>query len=302
MNAKRQQILKQLEEASKEGFKSEAFFKAFRQSLSLRPMPSDMLRKIMRKHWAEKLNKFHMEPKRERIARNGLGRIYSASEKARDPNHPVGAAANAIRAALPECQYWQLDMSRLDITAMLKNMFSDKADAFLSVRPPGFNTEAPGAYISPIRTWLIYDEDGSVRTLFEIMRSKETRAAMFSQMQQGACFSDAMSLLLKRAKPLELRAVEELLRRLSNDVLPGTPVSFNPYDEPRFRAGLRMQLGDNPIPAAIGGVQNDWTGMPDGIDVASILIYLEPWAAAKSGEVVDLAEFSLSDLMKEPEQ
>ena len=298
MNAKREQILQQLTDASKEGIESEAFFQAFRQVLSLRPMPNDMLRKIMQKHWAKRLKKISIEPERERMARDGLARIYSASERARDPNHPVGTAANAIRAALPEFQYWQLDMSRIDIFGMVKNMFSGKADVFLSMRPPGFNSDTPGSYISPIRAWLIEDEDGSLRTSFEIMRSKSTHDAMLSQFKQGGRLSDAMSLLLKRAEPLELRAVEELLRRLSNEIVPNTTVSFRPHENPHYRAGLRMQLGDNPVPAAIGGVQNAWPGMPDGIGVASVLIYLEPWAAAQSGESVELAGFSPYDFLK----
>ena len=63
-----------------------------------------------------------------------------------------------------------------------------------------------------------------------------------------------------------------------------------------------MQLGENPIPAAIGGVHNNWPGLPDGIAVASVLIYLEPWAAAKSGQTVELTDFSLSDFMKKKKQ
>ena len=173
-----------------------------------------------------------------------------------------------------------------------------KADAFLSMRPPGFDTDAPGSYIHPIRAWLIYDEDGLVRTSFEIMRSTSTRDAMHSQMNQGGRLSDTLSLLLKRAEPLELRAVVELLRGLSDEIVPNTQVSFRPYDEPRYRAGLRMQLGDDPVPAAIGGVQTHWPGLPEGIAVASVLIYLEPWAAARSGEAVELADFSLFDFMK----
>jgi hypothetical protein len=153
-----------------------------------------------------------------------------------------------------------------------------------------------------LSAWLIEDEDGSVRTSFEIMQSKDTRDAMFSQFKQGGRLSDAMSLLLKRAEPLELRAIEELLRHLSNEIVPSTPVSFRPYEEPRYRAGLRMQLGDDPVPAAIGGVHNNWPGLPDGIGVACVLIYLEPWAAAQSGQTVKLADFSLFDFMKKKGQ
>jgi len=302
MNIKRQQILQQLQDASKEGINSEKFFQAMRQALSLRPAPNDLLRKVMRKHWAKKLKKLPMELEKERKLRETLGRIYSASERARNPNHPVGATANAIRAALPEFQQWQIDMSEIDISGMARHMFEGKADAFSWMRPPGFNTNAPGSYIYPIRAWLIEDEDGSLRTLFEIMQNKDTKGAMLSQMKQGGRLSDALSLLLKRTEPLELRTLEELLRRLSDEIVPNTPVSFCCYEEPRYRAGLRMQLGDNPVPAAIGGVQNPWPGLPDGISVASVHIYLEPWAAAQSGRAVELADFSPLDFMKKEGQ
>jgi hypothetical protein len=130
------------------------------------------------------------------------------------------------------------------------------------------------------------------------MQNKETRDSMFSQMKQGGRLSDSMSLLLKKAEPLELCTVEELLRRLANEIAPNLSVSFRPYDEPRHRAGLRMQLGDGPVPAAIGGVHNNWPGLSDGIAVASVLIYLEPWASAISGKTVELASFSPFDFMK----
>lgn len=298
MNAMREQILRQLNDASKEGIQSETFFQAMRQALNLRPVPNDPLRKVMQKHWAKKLKKLPMEPERDLKLRDMLGRIYSASERARDPNHPVGAAANTIRAALPEFQYWQIDWSEIDISEMTRHMFDGKADSFSSTRPHGFNTDAQGSYISSLRALLIKDEDGSLRTSFEIMQNKDTRGAMLSQIKQGGCLSDTMSLLLKRPEPLELRAIEELLRRLSSEIVPNTPVSFRCYDEPRFRAGLRMQLGDNPVPAAIGGVQNPWPGLHDGISVASVLIYLEPWATAQTGQAVELADFSLFDFMK----
>ena len=301
MNARRRQILQQLQDASKEGLDSEAFFQAMRQALSLRPAPNELLRKVMQKHWGKKLKKLPMEPEKERNLRSGLGRIYSASERARDPNHPVGAAANAIRAALPEFKQWHLDFSQVDISGIVRRMFNGKAETFMPMMPPGFDTDPAGSYIHSLRGWLIEDEDGSVRTSFEIMQNKETRDSMLSQMKQGGRLSDAMSLLLKKAKPLELREIEELLRRLSSDIVPNTPVSFRCYEEPRYRAGLRMQLGDNPVPAAIGGVQNPWPGLPEGINIATVIIYLEPWAAAKSGEVVELSDFSLFDFMKKKE-
>ena len=305
MNAKRQQILQQLKDASKEGLHSETFFQAMRQALSLRPVLNDLLKKVMQKrlaNLAKKLKKLHMESEAERITRVKLGRLYSASERARDPNHPVGAVANAIRAALPEYQQWQVNWSEIDLSDMVRHMFDDKGDVNLPVRPPGFNTDADGSYIHSLCAWLIQDEDGLLRTSFEIIQNKDTSYSIRSQMSQGGRLSDALALLLKKTGPLELRAIEELLRRLSNEIVPNTPVSFWPHKEPRYRAGLRMQLGDNPVPAALGGVHNLWPGLPDGTNVASVLICLEPWATAKSGEAVELVDFSLFDFMEKPEQ
>jgi RNA polymerase sigma factor (sigma-70 family) len=302
MNPKREQILQQLKDASKEGIHSEAFFQAMRQALSLRPAPNDLLRKVMQKHWAQKLKNKPMEPERERMLRDGLGRIYSASERAQDPNHPVGAVANAIRAALPEFQQWQVDMSEFDLSRMARHMFDGKGEAFSLMGPPGFSTESPGSYISSLHAWLIQDQDGSVRTSFEIMQGKDSREAMITQMKQGGRLSDALSLLWKKMESLELRAVEELLRRLGEMIAPKEAVRFLTYEEPRYRAALRMQLGDNPIPAAIGGVYNSYPGLSDKVSVASVLIYLEPWAAAQSGKVVELANFSPIDLMKNTKQ
>jgi hypothetical protein len=80
--------------------------------------------------------------------------------------------------------------------------------------------------------------------------------------------------------------------QLSEKVVPGAPVRFLAHREPRFRAALRMQLGDSPIPAAIGGVPNRDSIQPEEAHIASVTIHLEPWATAHSGRVIELAEGS----------
>ena len=89
-----------------------------------------------------------------------------------------------------------------------------------------------------------------------------------------------------------MRAIEESLRHLAEQVLSGTAVQFRPWQEPRLRTALRMQLGDDPRPAALGGVYDPSGLLPEGVHVASITIYLEPWASARSGRTIDLAEGS----------
>lgn len=293
MNAKREQILRQLKDAADEGLHSETFFQAMHQALRLRPVPHEMLRNVMQKHWAEKLKKLPMPPEKERKLREVLGRIYSPSERAQDPNHPVGAAANAIRAALPEFESWQIDLSQVDLSEAARRMFDGKGQAFSFLQPPGLTTGSEGSYITASRAWLVQDEDGRLCTTNELMQRITTSKKLKAQMHQGNKLSDTL-LLWKRSEGLELRVIEDLLRHLSEVIVPEMPVRFCPYEEPRYRTGLRMQLGDNSIPAAIGGVHMPWPGLPEGADFASVLIYLEPWAATRSGQAIELEEFSLS--------
>jgi hypothetical protein len=294
MNAKHERILQQLRDAADEGIHSETFFQAMQKALRLRPVPHEMLQKIMQKHWAEKIKKLPMKPEKEGKLREALSRIYGPSERALNPSHPVGAAAKAIREALPEYQEWQIDLSQVDLSEAARRMFEGKGQALSFLQPPGLNTESEGSYITTSRAWLVQDEDGHFGTSYELMQSKTSWKNLKEQMHQGNKLSDTL-VLRKRSDILELRDIEDLLRNLLKVITPETPVHFSSYEEPRYRAGLRMQLGDNPIPAAIGGIHTPWPGLPEGACFASILIYLEPWASARSGQVVELLDFSMVD-------
>jgi hypothetical protein len=222
---------------------------------------------------------------------------------AQDPNHPISAVAGAIRAALPEFQPRQIDWSAVDFSRMVQDISEGNEKALSFLRPPGFIEGTQGSYISATRAFLVQDEDGSLRTPYELMQRKDSVEALKTQIKHGKHLSDALNILWKSSEPLELRAVENLLRRLSQAVIPQTSARFHAYEEPRFRAALRMQFGDNPIPAAIGGVLSSLPGLPESVAVASVEVYLEPWAAAHSGQVVELADVpSLADLLEKGNQ
>ncbi len=294
MNRERERILQQLREAADEGLDSEAFYQVIRKGVNFGPVPREMLGDIMRRHFEAKMPKEGpvMTPEREEAVRRSLREYHDPSERARDPNHPVGATANAIRAALPDLQSWQVDVSKIDFNAVARLLVDDRTHVMSYLLPPDFTRESQGAYISAKRSLLIEDEDGSVVTMAELIAKKTTQEAFRRQLKTGGCMSDTLGLLWKRLGPLDLQAVEELLRRLAEQVVPKTAVRFCPYEEPRYRAALHMQLGDNPILAAIGGVLNRWSILPDGVQVASVTIYLEPWASARSGQVIELARGS----------
>lgn len=285
-------ILRELHEAVEQGLDSEAFYQMIRKAGRLGAEPRELLRDIMRRRFEAKIPKNDpaLSPEQERTIREAMRQVHEPSERARNPGHPVGATADVIRAALPEFQPWQVDLSRVDLAQRARRLFDNRAEALSYLLPPGFMEESRGAYVCGERALLIRDNDGSVLTMGELMKRKTTQEAFREQMRTGGCMSDALGLLWKQPGPLDLRAVEDLLRQLSERIVPGVPVQFGPYEEPRYRAALRMQLGDDPIPAAIGGVLNRWSILPEGVCVASVTIHLEPWASIRTGQTIDLAK------------
>jgi len=293
MNAERERIVQQLREAAAEGLDSEAFYQVVRKSMSLRPVPRELLKEFRDRHLESIRKRGHrplLSAEQEQRIRESLRQVHEPSERARDLNHPVGAVAIAIRDALPEFRPWQVDLSGVNLSERAQRLFDNRAEALSYMVPPDFIKEPKGAYVSAERALLIRDEDGSVLTMSELMTKKATREAFHEQMRIGGCMSDALCLLWKQSEPLELRTIEGLLRRLSEQVVPGTAVRFRPYEEPRYRAALRMQLGDDPIPAAIGGVIQRWSILPEGVGAASVAIYLEPWASVHSGQAIELTK------------
>jgi RNA polymerase sigma factor (sigma-70 family) len=303
MDPEREHLVQELRKAAAEGLDSEAFYQVMRKALSLRPVPRELLKEFRDRHMEsirKRGQKPLLSPEQERLIRESLRQVHEPSERARDPNHPVGAAADAIREALPEFKRWQVDLSQVDLAATAQRLFDSRSEALSYLLPPDF-VEAPrAACISSERALLIRDEDGSVLTMSELLGKKPTREAFEERMRAGGCMSDVLCLLWKQPEPVDLRAIEDLLRRLSDQVARGAPVQFRPYDEPRYRAALRMQLGDNPIPAAIGGVLNRWSILPEGVWAASVGIDLEPWASARSGQVVELTEGTPFPSLKRP--
>ena len=50
----------------------------------------------------------------------------------------------------------------------------------------------------------------------------------------------------------------------------------------------RAKRGEPPAIAEL--YRRYWRAMPDDVEVASAQLYLEPWASARSGQVIHLAE------------
>ena len=299
MNSNREQVLQQLREVIDKETNQEDLYQIMRKALGVKPVPMDLLRKAYKQIIAKHMkNAKPVTPERQQAARDMLAHVYRHSERLSNPEHPVAIANEKIRAALPDFTLWERDFSKIDVLNMTTQIADGKPEFYQAMLPPNFSEESSASYIGPIRAWLIYDEDGSVCTSYEMIRRKATGSALKNRIKQTSNLSDALWLLWKTVQPLELHSVEQLIRQLTDQLVPHARLQFSTYDEPRYRAGFKMQFEGNPVPAAIGGVINPWPGFSDKISVAGVMIYLEPWAAEITGQPVELETFSLPDFIK----
>jgi len=287
MDEQREEVLRQPQDLIDKGGDSDAVYKVMREALDLRPIPHDLLRTLLQRRVKAGHEAVSPEEsaRKEDLVRRHWDEFTRPSPRAMDVQHPVGATANAIKAALPEFQ--ERPVPHLDFEAVKRWVREQREPASL---PPEFAEGRSLSYWRAGRGLLFQDEDGSVYTPFELLRKKASRQDMETAWRRGFRISDVLTLSWLRPKPLELHDVEALLRRLAEAVLPGTPISFAPYDEPQYRSALRMQLGDVPIPGATGGILNPWPGLPNDVDLANVRLYLESWAWARSGQAISLAE------------
>jgi RNA polymerase sigma factor (sigma-70 family) len=287
---KREQLLKRFRDIIDKGKDSKTFHQLMPQIFRLRPLPYDLIAKYLQRH--SKIAKVMVTPEgREKVqhrSRKVLEYIGRPSARALDPDHVVCKVAHAIRAALPEFKEWHLDLSQLAQNVVQK--FMGNLDQ--SPLPPGFAEGSGGSYMYISRASLVKSRDGSWKTIYEIMQETEWQDFNDEVFINNGRLSDALILMWMQSDTIELRAIEELLRKLSEVIAPQIPVSFVAYEEPRYQASLRMQFENVSVPAANGGPLNPWPNMSEGVSAASVSIFLEPWATAQSGQVVELIEFS----------
>jgi RNA polymerase sigma factor (sigma-70 family) len=287
MDQERERVLRQLQELIDKPGDSEAIYQVMREAFGVRPVPHELLRTLLRRQ--AEAGRATVPPeelaKEEELVRRHWDEITHPSSRATDPGHPVGAVANAIRAALPEFQ----ERPAIHVDFDTAKRWMQEQDRPLSM-PPEYAEGRPFSHWSAGRGLLIEDAGGAVYTQFELFQNKTSRQDMEAAFRRGFRVSDVLTLSWLRPKPLELREVEVLLRRLADAVLPGTPISFTSSDGPRYRCALRMQLGALAIPGATGGILNPLAGMPSDVELASVRLYLEAWASARSGQTIELAE------------
>jgi hypothetical protein len=261
-------------------------YQALRESLALRPPPSELIDLFIRRRIAPANDQRGVADGKEtaRFFREMTQRFLSPSDRASDPGHPVGSMAIAIQKALPHFQSWPLEAG--EAVARFLTFTGERRDRLHAVLPPGFAEGHPGAFLRASRAVLVLNDNGSVRSIYEHLQGSPDEQA-FRAASAHTRISDVLDLTWMVAGLLELRSVQEMLDDLTSTVLPEAQIRFSPYDEPRYRSALQLHVGDVAARAAYGGVLDEWAGRPAGVDAAHVRIFLEPWATVRSGHLVD---------------
>jgi len=286
------QRLRELFDKASSG-EAEAMYQAFRAALALRPAPNDLVSEFMRR----RLEFVRPPDERDEFTtrvRETARHLGGASDRASDPDHPVGAVAARIRQALPPFQEWTLDVAAA--AAHLLSSPGDDRDRLHSIMPPGFAEGRPGAFLRASRGLVLAAPDGkvgSVRTTYQLLQDSPDSEA-FRAGLATARLSDVLDFTWMVAEPIELRSVQELLEQLTAAVLPGAATRFVQYHEPRYRSALRLHIEHEVSAAAIAGVLAGWQGRPPGVDAAHVRFFLEPWATVQSGHRIDFDQVTRS--------
>ena len=289
MNQKRDEILKQLEDFIEQGGDNEAFHKVAQQAMRLRPLPRDLLLKVLQRHSrvGKKMATPEGKKEMESRAREIVNFLAQPSKRISDPNHIIGKVANDIRAVLPEFKEWKFDAAKSaqSLIQIYKGNFKSK------IMPDGFSEGIPGAYLKITKASLFQAQDGSLRTMNELSLKRDEPPSN-EEIRKCGRISDVVFLIWMEDNDIELKSVEKILKSLSEKIAPNKKYSFRYLDDPHYRSGLHMEFEDIAVPAAIGGVCIAWPGIPDGVSVATVRLFLEAWATAQSGRVVELTELA----------
>lgn len=287
---RREHILQQLQKLIDEGPEVGDYREVLRKAIQLRPLPYELMAKYMQRH--SKVSK-HLttEQGREtikRLSEKVVQIINCPSARATNENHPVGKVISDIRGLLPEFKFWQMDPT----TAAQNLVGIMSGNISRSNLPPGFSKGIPGMYMYIMRGCLIQVPDGSYHTSIELFMDADVRDKGKTQKFKQLA-TDTLILSWLQSERIELRDIENLLRQLAGKVVPDITVCFTAYEEPRYRSALRMQLGDVEIPAAIGGPIIPGPTIPETANAATVQIFLEAWATAQSGQVIELENLEL---------
>lgn len=281
--AKRQEIIKQLEDLLHHHGDQEQLQQVIHQAMKLRPYPRDLMGRIFKQRVASHYD----TPEKKAELQRGMQTVVDVAAKPSDrvlsETHPVGQVVRLIKKSLPTFEPWAYNPD-MAVQRMMQ-VFCGHSRGATQGLPPGIADGRPCQYLYHARSLLLRDGQGIWRSMVEMsqMTEQPTKDA-FKQ----AGLSDMLVLHWIQSNALDLQAVEKRLRDLLVTVVPKTTFALEPYSSPRYRSGLRMQFENSTLPAAVGGVLEPWPELPQERYAGMMVLCLEAWATAQSGQDIQL--------------
>lgn len=295
MTPERQDILNQLEDLLHHKRDREHIQTVIHEAMKLRPYPRDLMARILKQHVAKHYN----TPEKKAELARGMQKVVAVaakpSNRVEDPTHPLGRIVEFIKDALSDFEPWQSD-PKLAVQRMM-HVFSGHTQGISQGLPPGIAKGQPCAYLYQTRSLFFRDGQGIWRSMMEMSQLKERPS---EDIWKTAGLSDMLVLQWIQVELLDLRTVEKRLRDLVAAVVPDAVFSLVPYSSPRYRSGLRMQFKGSTLPATVGGVLEPWPGLPEDRHCGMLVLCLEAWATALSGQNIELDSAKpFLDMMKQ---
>lgn len=292
--SKRQEIIQKLEDLLHHKRDHKHVQEVIHQAMKLRPYPRDLMGKIFKQHVAKQ---YDTPAKREELAR-GMQKVVDVvakpSSRAQDSTHPLGQIVKVIKQVAPDFEPWQSD-PKLAVQRMM-HVFSGHTRGLTQGLPPGIAKGEPCAYLYQTRSLFFKDHQGIWRSMMEMGQLQERPN---EDIWKTAGLSDMLVLQWIQLNSLDLHAVEQRLRNLVHAVVPDATFGLEPYNSPRYRSGLRLQFEGSTLPAVIGGVLEPWPDLPEHSRAGMLVLCLEAWASAQSGQDIPLDDAKpFMDLMK----
>lgn len=279
MDAERERTLQRLRLFLDEGSDRRDFPEVMRLGLSLCPPPVELLDAVRKKWMSQTVAALKQDPERKQAFRAMMQHYHGPSRRVQDPNHPIGTAAQAICAALPEFEEY-----RLETDQVIRSMLNPNKSVSL---PPALAEGCPGSFLNVTRGMLLLRPDGTMLSMREFLAGKPPADSDKSQARGRSCIAEVVDLYWNCTDSIELRAVEALLTRLAATVAPGASTRILSHNHPHYRAALLLELDDIVLPAALGGVLYRRPDMPERVSSAHVRLYLEAWATARTGQTFE---------------
>ncbi len=286
MDAHRETVLKQLEQLLNPDLDVDRkqVQLVIQQAMKLRPYPRELMTKIAKQYFAKQYGTPESQAQAAMVMKKMMKVLRESSPRLNDPSHALCQVAQAIQAALSTFELVDLwgpeEQTDDHIQQMLKSL-SGQGDMVSHLASTDLSL-----FLYRTRTIFFQDDQGGWYTMRELAQLDETPPDLW----QRAGLSDAFVLHWNVTEALDLQTLEQCLRDLAKAVIPKRPFTLQPYDSPRYRSALRMQFNDSTLPAAIGGILMANQDDENERQRASVMLCLEAWASALSGESVGLED------------